>query len=216
MTLSSIGIHTTLLNASAPGAVEEAAGLILAGELVAFPTDTLYGVGSSIADGLAIRRLFEAKERPLDKGIPILLADAGDVDLVATRVPPLARAFMARFWPGPLTIIVPRLAGLPAILAPGHSVAVRVPDHLVARRFIRAAGGALATTSANLSGLPPARDAAEALAALDGRIAAVLDGGAVQVGRASTIVDCTVSPPKILRRGPISERVLTGLMGSES
>jgi L-threonylcarbamoyladenylate synthase len=216
MILDSIGTHTNLLKADAPGAVEQAAGLILAGRLVAFPTDTVYGVGSSIVDEGAIRRLFEAKERPLDKGIPILLADAEDVAQVANRVPGLARAFMARFWPGPLTIIVPRQPGLPAILAPGDSVAVRVPDHSLARRFIRAAGGAVAATSANLSGQRPAQNAAEALAALDGRIAAVLDGGPVQVGQASTVVDCTVSPPRILRPGPVSAKALSDLRGSGS
>jgi len=216
MTLSSIGIQTKLLQANTPGAVEEAASLILAGGLVAFPTDTVYGVGSSIADEQAIERLFEAKERPLDKGIPILLADAQDMDLVAVRLPEVARGFMARFWPGPLTIIVPRRPELPAILAPGDSLAVRVPDHPLARRFIRAAGGAVAATSANLSGQPPAQDAAEALAALEGRIAAVLDGGPVRVGQASTIVDCTVSPPRIVRQGPIPASVLTGSAGDGS
>jgi L-threonylcarbamoyladenylate synthase len=216
MTLSSISIQTKLLQANAPGAVEEAAALILAGRLVAFPTDTVYGVGSSIADEQAIEQLFAAKERPLDKGIPILLADAQDVDLVAARLPEVARDFMARFWPGPLTIIVPRRPELPAVLAPGDSLAVRVPDHPLARRFIRAAGGAVAATSANLSGQPPAQDATEALAALEGRIAAVLDGGPVRVGRASTIVDCTVSPPRIVRRGPIPDSVLTGNAGDAS
>lgn len=216
MTLSSIGTQTIILEANAPGAIEQAAGLILAGDLVAFPTDTLYGVGSSVADERAIRRLFEAKERPLDKGIPILVADAEDVAQVAVRVPQAARDLMARFWPGPLTIIVPRRPGLPDVLAPGESVAVRMPDHPLARRFIRAAGGALAATSANLSGQPPAQDAAEALAALAGRIAAVLDGGPVRVGQASTIVDCTVSPARVLRRGPIPESALTGVTGGQS
>jgi L-threonylcarbamoyladenylate synthase len=216
MILNSIGTQTKLLKADAPGAIEEAAGLILAGQLVAFPTDTVYGVGSSIADERAIGQLFEAKDRPLDKGIPILLAEAQDVDQVATSVSELARDFMARFWPGPLTIIVPRRPGLPAVLAPGDSLAVRVPDHPVARRFIRAAGGAVAATSANRSGKRPAQNAAEALAALDGRIAAILDGGPVPVGQASTIIDCTVSPPKIVRPGPIPASALTGITGDES
>lgn len=203
-------MRTIVLNASTPGAIEEAVGLLTSGGLVAFPTDTLYGVGSSITDSRAIRRLFEAKERPLDKGIPILLADARDVDQVATDVPEKARVYMARHWPGPLTLIVPRRSGLPAVLAPGESIAVRVPDHPVARRFIRAAGGAVAATSANLSGQPAALNASEVLAAMDGRISAILDGGPVHVGEASTIVDCTVNPPRVLRQGPIGAEALTG------
>lgn len=201
-------METIVLNAKTPDAIEKAARLLLAGHLVAFPTDTLYGVGSSIADDRAIRELFVAKERALDKGIPVLLADATDVERVAADVPQVARDFMARYWPGPLTIIVSRLAGLPAALAPGSSVAVRVPDHPVARRLIRAAGGAVAATSANLSGRRPALDANEAFAVLDGRIAAVLDGGPVRLGQASTIVDCTVSPPQIVRQGPIAAATL--------
>jgi L-threonylcarbamoyladenylate synthase len=216
MILNSAIMKTITLDAGAPGAVEQAASLLMAGELIAFPTDTLYGVGSSVADGRAIQGLFEAKERSLDKGIPILLAGAEDVDKVATDVPEIARAFMARYWPGPLTIIVPRRAGLPAILAPGAAVAVRVPDHPVARHFIGAAGGAVAATSANLSGRRPALNAAEALAALDGRIAAVLDGGPVHVGQASTIVDCTASPPRIIRQGPIPAQALGELVTSKA
>jgi L-threonylcarbamoyladenylate synthase len=210
LTLSSVSTKTIILDGSAQAEIERAAGLLVSGQLVAFVTDTLYGVGSSIHDEEAIRGLFAAKERPIEKGIPILLADAGDVDQVATRIPEVARRYMARYWPGPLTIIVPRRPGLPDILAPGDSVAVRVPDHPLARRFIRAAGGAVAATSANLSDQPPAQNAAEALAALDGRIAVVLDGGPVHVGRASTIVDCTVNPPRVLRQGPIPASELAG------
>jgi L-threonylcarbamoyladenylate synthase len=209
-------METRLLDANAPDAIREAADFVRAGQLVAFPTDTLYGVGSSVDDGRAISRLFLAKERSLAKGIPILLADAGDVDLVAADVPPVARDFMARFWPGPLTIIVARRPGLPAVLAPGNSVAVRVPDHPVARRFIRAAGGAVAATSANLSGRQPALNAGEAMAALGGRIAAVLDGGPVRVGQASTIVNCTADPPLIVRQGPIPAAVLSARLASQS
>ncbi|MGD2078448.1 MAG: L-threonylcarbamoyladenylate synthase [Chloroflexota bacterium] len=209
-------METILLDANAPDAIREAADFVRAGQLVAFPTDTLYGVGSSIDDGRPISRLFVAKERSLAKGIPILLADAGDVDLVAADVPPVARDFMTRYWPGPLTIIVARRPGLPAVLAPGNSVAVRVPDHPVARRFIRAAGGAVAATSANLSGRQPALNAGEAMAALGGRIAAVLDGGPVRVGQASTIVDCTADPPLIVRQGPVPASALSARAASQS
>lgn len=213
---SSVSMQTIVLDGAKPGAILEAARLLQAGQLLAFPTDTLYGVGAAVTDEDAIRRLFEVKERPLDKGIPILLAGAGDVDQVAGDIPDLARDLMTRFWPGPLTIIVPRRAGLPSVLAPGDSVAVRAPDHELARAFISAAGGAVAATSANLSGQPPALDASQAMEALGGRIAAVLDGGRVHVGQASTIVDCTVIPPRIIRQGPIPAATLMSAVKSES
>ena len=214
MIVSAVAMKTELLSADLPGAIEEAARLLRDGELVAFPTDTLYGVGASLFNGDAIRRLYEVKERPLSKGIPVLLADASDVDRVAIDVSDQARALMARFWPGPLTLIVPRRAALPAVVAPGDTIAVRLPDHALTRRLFRAAGGAIAASSANLSGEPPALTAQEALAALDGRIAAVLDGGPVLVGQASTIVDCTVMPPAIVRQGPIPpEAIREGMAG---
>lgn len=208
MILNSTAMETTILSATAPDVIEKAAALLRAGQLVAFPTDTLYGVGAAVHDEDAVRRLYEVKERPLAKGIPILLAQAREVDLVAVKVPEAARSLMDRFWPGPLTVIVPRRTDLPSILAPGDTVAVRVPDHDLARLFIGACGGAIAATSANLSGQSPARTASEALAALGGRIAAVLDGGPVQVGHASTIIDCTVTPPVVVRRGPIPAEAL--------
>jgi L-threonylcarbamoyladenylate synthase len=216
MILSAVAMKTDLLNADLPGAMEEAARLLGCGELVAFPTDTLYGVGASLFDGDAVRRLYEVKERPLTKGIPVLLADAQNVDQVAISLSDQARALMARFWPGPLTMIVTRRAGLPAILAPGDTIAIRLPDHALARRLFRAAGGAVATSSANLSGSRPALTAAEALAAFDGRIAAILDGGPVRLGQASTIVDCTVTPPRIIRQGPIPAEALLKVMAGSS
>jgi L-threonylcarbamoyladenylate synthase len=208
MILSSVAMKTDMLSADRPGALEEAARHLRDGELVVFPTDTLYGVGASLFDGDAVRRLYEVKKRPLSKGIPVLLADAHVVDQVAIGVSDQARALMARFWPGPLTVIVRRRAALPAVVAPGDTIAVRLPDHALARRLFRAAGGAVAASSANLSGEHPALTAQEALAALGGRIAAILDGGPVRVGQASTIVDCTVTPPTIIRQGPIPAEVL--------
>lgn len=201
-------METTVLSATAPDAIEKAAALLIAGELVAFPTDTLYGVGAAVHDEDAVRRLYRVKERPLAKGIPILLARAWDVDQVAVDIPIPARSLMDRFWPGPLTLIVPRRTSLPSVLAPGHTIAVRIPDHDLARHFIGACGGAIAATSANLSGQSPSLTASEALSALGGRIAAVLDGGPVHVGRASTIIDCTVMPPVVVRQGPIPADVL--------
>jgi L-threonylcarbamoyladenylate synthase len=148
------------------------------------------------------------KGRALDKGIPVLLADLDDLSRVVGAVPALARTLMERFWPGSLTLIVPRHPALPGEIAPADTVAVRIPDHPTARALIRAAGGAVATTSANLSGEPPAQDAQEALAALRGLVAAVLDGGAAPGKQASTIVDCSGPELRIVRPGPLSAAAL--------
>ena len=183
----------------------QAATLLQAGELVAFPTDTVYGVGAKPWDRGAVGKLYVAKLRSLDKAIPILLADPADLDQVARDVSPAAHRLAERFWPGPLTIVVRRSAQVPdEVTAGGDSVAVRVPDHPLARALIRAAGAPLATTSANLSGGPSPVTAHEVWAQLAGRVAMILDGGRCPGGVASTVVDLTGSFPVILRHGPIS------------
>jgi L-threonylcarbamoyladenylate synthase len=196
------------LDANQPTAVAEAAAFIRAGALVAFPTDTLYGVGADAFSSEAIGKLFAAKGRDLEKGIPILLADAANLHLVVEETPDIAQALIASYWPGPLTLILPKKDGLPANLSRTNSIAVRVPDNPIAQRLIFEAGGAIAATSANRSGEAPARSAPEALAALGDVIAAVLDSGPVEHGRASTILDCTAMPPKIIRHGPIGAQAL--------
>jgi len=193
-----------LLPGTSAEAIATAAQLLRQGQLVVFPTDTVYGVGSFAFDAVAVERLFAAKQRPSDKGIPILLADIADLDKVARDIPSVARTYIAKFWPGPLTLVVPRHPSLPANLAPNDSVAVRIPDSDIARAIIRQAGGAVAATSANLSGQSPAQTAVEGMAYLGDVTAAVVDGGPSPGGAVSTIVDCTVSPPKLLRIGPIT------------
>lgn len=202
--LSNGKLETSLLRAGDAAAVGEAAEWARRGYPVVFPTDTVYGVGVTPFDEAAIERLYALKGRPAEKGIPILLADLAALDGVARAVPPAARALIDHFWPGPLTLIVPRRPELPAVISPDDTIAVRVPAHDVARALIGAAGGALATTSANLSGQAPARSGATAFTALRGRVAAVLDDGPSPVGQASTIVDCTGRRPLILRAGPLS------------
>lgn len=197
-------LDTRYLRANDPAAVAEAAAWLRRGYPVVFPTDTVYGVGVTPFEEKAVERLYALKGRPAGKGIPILLADVGDLDNVAEKIPPSARALIDRFWPGTLTLIVPRRADLPDNISPNDTIAVRVPSHEIARALIREAGGAVATSSANLSGRASARSGAEALAALDGLVAAVLDGGPSPNDRASTIVDCTGERPVILRMGPLS------------
>jgi L-threonylcarbamoyladenylate synthase len=201
-------MKTELLDANEPGAIARAAALLVAGQIVAFPTDTLYGVGVNPFDAKAIERLYVMKARSLDKGIPILLADASDLARVAAAVPPLAHRLISEYWPGPLTLVLPKHPDLPANVSPNENIAVRIPAHPVGREVIRQAGGCVATTSANLSGEPPTATAAAAFAALENRIAAVLDGGPSEHGLSSTILDCTVDPPAVLRRGPINLEAL--------
>ena len=185
-------VTTRLLQADAPGAVEEAAAALARGELVAFPTDTVYGLAAGHDH---VPKLFVAKDRPKEKRIPVLLSDAANLEASAL-VTPAARVLAQRFWPGPLTLVLVR---------PRRGTqAFRVPDHAVARRLIAASGGGLPVTSANRSGQPDAKTAQEVLEQLGGRIALVLDGGAVSGGVPSTIVDCTTAEPKILREGAIS------------
>ncbi len=195
---------TALLPASNLASITAAAALAGAGELVVFPTDTVYGVGTSAFDEAAVARLYEVKERPLDKGIPVLLADNSDLAYVCAALTPEAQRLVDQFWPGPLTLIVPRRSDLPPNLSPNANIAVRIPDLAVARELIRAAGGALAVSSANLSGQPPATSGPDAFAALSGKVRAVVDGGATPGNLASTIVDCTTTPARVLRQGPLS------------
>lgn len=189
-----------------------AAALLRAGELVAFPTDTVYGVGAIAWDRQAVAKLYTAKLRALDKAIPLLLADADDLDLVAANVPPAARRLAQRFWPGPLTLVLSKAPLIPdEVTAGGDTVAVRVPDHPLARALIRLVDAPLATTSANLSGGPSPVTAQEVAEQLAGRVALILDGGRCPGGIPSTLVDLTGDAPIILRPGPLS---LAELLGS--
>ncbi|OLC53783.1 MAG: threonylcarbamoyl-AMP synthase [Chloroflexi bacterium 13_1_40CM_4_68_4] len=184
-------MKTRLLQADAPGAVEEAAAELARGGLVAFPTDTVYGLAAGHDH---LRKLYIAKERPKEKRISILLSDASNLEASAL-VSPAARALAEKFWPGPLTLV---------LVAPRRgTIAFRVPDHPVARRLIAASGGGLPVTSANRSGHSDARTAEEVIEQLDGRIALVLDGGRTTGGVPSTVVDCTTDEIKVVREGAI-------------
>jgi len=194
---------TDLLTPDADG-LARAAELLRAGAVVAFPTDTVYGVGVSTAHPDRITALFDLKRRPLDRRIPILLADLSQVpsDFV---VDDRARALAERFWPGALTLVLP---------GSGASQAFRAPDHPVALDLIRASGPIFAT-SANISDQPDTLGADEVLIAFatsqDG-LAAVVDGGAVPGGVASTVLDLTESPARILRPGPIPADALAAVI----
>jgi len=195
----------TLLLAPGDAGIAEAAAFLRAGGLVAFPTDTVYGIGCRVGDEAALARLFEAKRRPAEKAVPILLASleqAGELGLEVTPARPLAD----RFWPGGLTLVLAADTG---------SQAIRVPDHPVALALI-AAAGPLATSSANRSGEPEAYEANDVLIAFADTdlLDAVVDGGRVPGGIASSLVDLTADRPRLLRDGPISRAELEAVIGT--
>jgi len=204
-------MDTKLIPAAQPDAIEQALRILRAGGLAAFPTDTVYGVGALAFDGLAVESIYAAKDRPVEKAIPILIADADDLDKVAVDIPPMARILAARFWPGPLTLVVPKQPTLPEAISATATVAVRIPDHPVARALLGAAGP-MAVTSANLSGQPSPVNAEEVMRQLNGRIPLVLDGGVTPGGVPSTLVDCLGAEPVLLREGPLTkEQILAAL-----
>ena len=189
--------------------IQLAAEMLQQGNVVVFPTDTVYGVGVDAMNGAAIADLYAVKERPLDKGLPILISDIDVLPrVVASAELPHIQKLIAKHWPGPLTLILSRHPQLPENISSNDGIAVRIPDNDVARALIRAAGGAVATSSANLSTLPAATTAKESAEMLGDRVAIILDGGDSPHSVASTILDCRQSPPAVLRPGPIPEKDL--------
>lgn len=179
------------------------------GGVIAFPTDTVYGVGAHGMLSAAVERLYVVKERPRDKAIPLLLSGVDALPQVVSTIPDAAYALAERFWPGALTMVLPRAASIPDVVTSGGgTVAVRVPDHPVTQALLAALGAPLAATSANLSGQPAPDTADGVLAQLEGRIDLLVDGGTCPGGVASTVVDLTARPFRTLRLGGISEQQL--------
>lgn len=204
-------MNTVIVPADSPDAIQRALNVLNNGGLVAFPTDTVYGVGALAFDGKAVESIYTAKDRPIEKAIPVLIADAEDMDQVGANIPDIARRIAARFFPGPVTCVIPKQPALPEAVSANATVGVRVPDHEVARALLRAAGP-MAVTSANISGQPSPSTAEEVFAQLNGRIALIVDGGKTPGGIPSTVVDCTSNEIKILREGPVSlEEILSKL-----
>lgn len=202
--------HAQLLPAALQGSINQAAELARAGYLIVIPTDTLYGLACDAFNPAAIQAIYAAKQRSQSKSLPILLADSIDLLRVVRAVPPAAQPFIEQFWPGSLTILLPKHPRLPIAISNNDNVAVRIPDNEVARAIIRAAGGAMAVTSANLSGEAPATTAVAALDYLQGLVTAVVDDGPSSKAVASTILDCTGNQLKILREGAIPSHQLLG------
>jgi L-threonylcarbamoyladenylate synthase len=189
-------------------AIAQAVLVLRRGGVVAFPTDTVYGLGAHSGMASGIEKLFQVKERERLKAIPLLIARTEDLASVAVQVPEIAWRLAERFWPGPVTLVVPKAAMVLDVLTGGApSVAVRVPAHELALQLIAALGAPLAATSANLSGKPEAVTAEEVREALGRRVRLVLDGGRCPGGVASTVVDVTLDPPSIRRRGAMVNEV---------
>jgi L-threonylcarbamoyladenylate synthase len=205
-------MRTEVISASSPEAIPVALEVLRNGGLVAFPTDTVYGVGALAFDGRAIESIYAAKDRPMEKAIPVLIGDIADLERVGMDIPESARKLAARFWPGPLTVLVPRRPDLPEAVSATATVGVRVPDHEVARALLREAGP-MAVTSANISGAQSPITAQEVQEQLGGRIRLILDGGSTPGGVPSTLVDCTTPELRLLREGPLSLEELISALG---
>ena len=208
-------LNTRVLPAS-DAAIREAAARIRSGELVAFPTETVYGLGANGLDASAVARIFEAKGRPGDNPLILHICSPEQLrPLIDGEPSERARRMMDAFWPGPLTMIFPKSARVPANVTAGlDTVAIRLPLHPVARRLIEEAGVPVAAPSANRSGRPSPTAAAHVFEDMDGRIPLILDGGACAVGLESTVVDMTGATPRILRPGGVTAEQIERVCGS--
>jgi L-threonylcarbamoyladenylate synthase len=193
-----------MISGSDPECARHAARLLRQGSLVCYPTDTVYGIGALASEAAAVKRLFAVKGRQPDKALPVLIADTSQAPTLA-EVSPLARALMQAFWPGGLTIVMPKRAGFrSAALAGGHTVALRVPDCDIVRDIIRLLGEPVTGTSANRSGSRAPLTAAEAAFQMGELVELVIDGGRTPGAIESTVVDLTEGAPRILREGAVS------------
>lgn len=196
--------------------MEQAGKLIAEGELVAFPTETVYGLGGDALDPDASRKIYAAKGRPSDNPLIVHIADFDDMKRVAREVPEQAKKLADAFWPGPLTMIVWKSDAVPEATTGGmQTVAVRMPNHPVALELIRRSGCLIAAPSANTSGRPSPTEAQHVVEDLSGKIAMILDGGPVGIGIESTIIDLTEEKPMILRPGYITPEMLSEVLQEE-
>lgn len=194
--------------------LHRAGEILKAGGLVAFPTETVYGLGGDALNPDSSRKIYAAKGRPSDNPLIVHIADMSDLSYIVSRIPKEAELLAEAFWPGPLTMILPKSDAVPLETTGGlDTVAVRMPSHPVALAVIREGGGFVAAPSANTSGKPSPTLAAHVAEDMEGRIDMIIDGGALGIGLESTIVDLTVSPPRILRPGYITREMLEQVLG---
>jgi L-threonylcarbamoyladenylate synthase len=216
-------------------AILDAVELLRTGGLVAFPTETVYGLAALALNEAAVRRVFTAKERPLNEPLAIQVAQVADLDTIVKELPESARRLAQRFLPGPLTLVLDAAETLPGLttktpkhqgthlelsplyavccMLPASKVGVRIPAHPVARAILNAIGAPLVVTSANRHGQPAPITAQQALEQLDGRVELILDGGRSELGIESTVIDLTTQPPMILRSGAITQAEIEAVIG---
>ena len=194
--------------------LDETAAIIRSGGTVAFPTETVYGLGADGLNPAAVRKIFEAKRRPPGNPLSLLVHSREDLEKVARNIPEKAFRLMDAFWPGPLTIVLEKNDTVPGITSGNlQSIGVRMPDHIIPLELIKRAGTPLAAPSANLSGKPSPSLAAHVVADLAGRIDAIIDGGEAAIGLESTVIDMTVEPPVVLRPGAVGIEELEKVIG---
>lgn len=195
--------------------ISEAGRIIRSGGLVAFPTETVYGLGADALNPVSSAKIYEAKGRPSDNPLIVHIADTDDMYGIAADVPPEAEILAKKYWPGPLTMIFPAKESVPKETTGGlDTVAVRFPSHPVAKALIAASGGFVAAPSANLSGRPSPTTGQHVLKDMDGRIDMIIDSGYCNIGIESTIIDFTADVPMILRPGYVSEEKLSEAIGT--
>ena len=196
--------------------LEKAGAIIKEGGLVAFPTETVYGLGGDALNPESSRKIYAAKGRPSDNPLIVHIAGWEDVYRIAKNIPDEAKKLADAFWPGPLTMILPKSDVVPKETTGGlDTVAVRLPSDIIAREFIKKAGGFVAAPSANISGRPSPTVAKYVVQDMDGRIDMIIDGGENEIGLESTIVDLTINPPQVLRPGFITNDMLSTVLGMD-
>jgi len=195
-------LKTQIVSINDPQAIPLALETLANDELIVFPTDTLYGLAGRIND-ISIRKIYQAKERPEEKSIPVLFASVEQLNQLTDELNPKVLALIKAFLPGPLTIVLPKKTGLPPALSNNSGVALRMPNHPFALDLL-AQSGPLAVTSANISGHENPSTAEEVYAQLKGRVSLILDSGNHPGGLASTIINCQQGEPQLLRQGPLS------------
>lgn len=194
--------------------INHAVALFQAGQLVAFPTDTVYGLGADASNPAAIAQLYRVKQRPLDRPIALLLADSSQLKEWVTEINPIAQQLAEHFWPGPLTLVLPRAAHIPAIMVGGQStVGVRVPNHPLTQQLLTAFGGALAVTSANRSGASSLTSATTVRQELGNDVALVLESPHAMLGIESTVIEVSGEQPQLVRLGAISMAQINAVLG---
>lgn len=197
-----------------PCILSQAADILRRGGVVAFPTETVYGLGANGLDKRAVAAIYKAKGRPADNPLILHIACVDDVKKLAREIPACAKLLMDKYWPGPLTIILKRTKAVPDCTTAGlDTVAVRLPASRIARELIQLAGIPVAAPSANLSGRPSPTNAKDVKTDMDGRIDAILDAGPCDIGVESTVIDCTTPVPAILRPGGITLEMLQDVLG---